>query len=285
MPQKIIDTHVHVWDLAKARYDWLDGDTTIINRSFHIEELADARLNAGVTEGVLVQSGNNFEDTNHMLQVAENCDWITGVVGWLPLQDPDKTEKALHSKYLSNSYFKGVRHLIHNEANAEWLLQEKVIESLQIIAGYNLTYDIVGINDDHIKTILKLVEKVPDLKMVFDHINQPPVATKEQFGSWGTLMKEASKHPNLFVKISGLGTTVKKPFQWTAEDVKPYVAFAIEQFGVQRCFCGSDWPVSLLAESYINTWAAYRSIIQSLLSTSDQDKVFYQNAVNFYNLQ
>ena len=91
-------------------------------------------------------------------------------------------------------------------------MQEGVVESLKMLARYNLTFDVVGIIPEHIETVLKVAEKVPELRMVFDHINQPPIATQEKFGRWGHLMKQAAKHPNLYIKISGLGTASKKSY-------------------------------------------------------------------------
>ena len=78
--QKIIDTHIHVWNFDKAAYAWLDGNDTILNRSYNIEEIKNERNEIGVTEGILVQASNNLEDTNWMLEVAADTDWIKGVV-------------------------------------------------------------------------------------------------------------------------------------------------------------------------------------------------------------
>ncbi len=78
--QKIIDKHIHVWNFDKAAYAWLDANTSIQNRTYHIEEIEKERNAAGVTEGVLVQAANNLEDTNWMLEVVANIDWIKGVV-------------------------------------------------------------------------------------------------------------------------------------------------------------------------------------------------------------
>jgi L-fuconolactonase len=219
-----------------------------------------------------------------MLKVAADTDWITGVVGWLPLSDHYKTDKALKEKYSNNKYFKGVRHLIHDEPNHQWLLQDKVIESLKILAQYNLPYDVVGILPGHIETALKVAELVPGLRMVFDHINQPPIATKEKFGRWGELMKIAAQQPNFYAKISGLGTASNNFNGWTVNDVKPYIEFTLQQFGEDRCFCGSDWPVSLQAGSYSKTWNAYRSILSELLDENGLQKVFAKNAIRFYDL-
>ena len=149
---------------------------------------------------------------------------------------------------------------------------------------YDLPYDLVGILPQHIETALKVAEMVPGLKMVFDHLNQPPIAAKEEFGKWGELMKEAAGNRNFYAKISGLGTTSQNLAGWTAADIEPYIAFVIKQFGTDRCFCGGDWPVSLLAGSYTRTWNTYMEVMNNLLSEEDQEKVFYSNAKHFYKL-
>ncbi len=281
--QKIIDTHIHVWNFDKAVYPWLDGNTTILNRTYHIEEIERGRKETGIAGGVLVQASNNLEDTNWMLEVATNTGWIKGVVGWLPLVDTEATVRALE-KYGDKEYFKGVRHLIHDEADPKWLLQPAVIDSLKILAEKNITYDVVGVLPQHIETVLKVAEKIPSLKMVFDHLNQPPMKTNERFGAWGNLMKTASEHKNFHAKISGLGTATANPGNWTIEDIKPYVSFILEQFGTDRCFCGGDWPVSLLAGTYCDTWNKYKQVINELVDANESDKIFYSNAGQFYNL-
>lgn len=281
----MLDTHIHIWNFDKARYQWLEGDTTILNRTYNIEELEEERLAAGVSSGILVQAANNFQDTDWMLEVAARNSWIRGVVAWMPLLDPAAMEKELKEKYLQNSLFKGVRHLIHNEADPKWLLQQPVIESLQILETYNIPYDVVGIIPAHIETALTVAEKLPRLCMVFDHLNQPPISKREKFGRWGELMKEAALHQNFYAKISGLGTTAGNATSWTSDDIKPYIEFALQIFGPERCFCGGDWPVSLLAGSYTKTWSSYTSILSSLLDEAALHKVLYQNGVQFYHIK
>jgi L-fuconolactonase len=280
----ITDTHIHIWDFNKAYYLWLDGDTSILNRIYSIEEIEEEREQSNITSGVLVQAANNFEDTDWMLEVAENTSWIQGVVGWLPLTDTAATQKALEEKYLSNHYFKGVRHLIHDEADPKWLLQPAVIESLRLLAKNNISYDIVGVLPAHIETVLKVADLVPDLKMVFDHLNHPRVEGKEIYDQWKSLMIASSGNKNFYAKISGLGTACGKNNQFSNEDLKPAIAFALEHFGTDRCFCGGDWPVSLLASNYSTIWNAYQQIINELLSTEESEKVFNTNAQDFYKL-
>ena len=282
MPVRIIDTHVHVWNFDRAEYAWLKGDTTILNRSYHLEELEEERIRAGVTDGILVQAANNADDTEWMLEVAGRTPWICGVVGWLPLMDPDATETILSEKW--NPYLCGFRHLIHNEPDPRWLLQERVVKSLRIVAQHNFSFDLVGINNDHLQTALELAGKIPELKMVVDHLNQPPMKKNEGFGKWGELMKQAARHPLLHAKISGLGTASGNFTGWTAQDIRPAIEFVLEQFGQDRCFCGGDWPVSLLAGTYSATWNSYRSILDGLLAKEQRAKVYSENAKRFYRL-
>jgi len=284
MQQRIVDTHVHIWNFNKAEYAWLNGNTSILNRNYELGELEIERQAAGITDGVLVQAANNLDDTNYMLDAASSSDWIKGIVGWLPLSEPKQTEKELKEKYYLNPYFRGVRHLIHDEPDVKWLLQKGVVESLQILAEHKLTYDVVAVLPAHIETAMRVAEKVPSLRMVFDHMSQPPIVSEEKFGSWGDLMKTASTNKNFFVKISGLGTTSSRK-DWSKENVQPYIEFALEHFGADRCFCGGDWPVSLLAGSYAHTWNVYKEVLNALLIENDRNKVYYENAVNFYGLK
>ncbi len=280
---EIVDTHVHVWDFDRAEYSWLKGNTSILNRTYRIDELENDRKKAGITAGVLVQAANNLQETDYMLEVAANTDWIKGVVGWLPLMNPDETERLLEDQYGKSPYFKGVRHLIHDEPDTKWLLQHEVLESLGILAYHKIPYDVVGISPEHISTALEIADELPDLMLVFDHLNQPPIVSGERFGKWGELMKQAASHKSTYAKLSGLGTASKNE-DWSQKNIQPYIEFIIEQFGVERVFCGGDWPVCLLAGPYSRTWKIYRDVLESLLTAEEQHKVLFKNAMNFYKL-
>jgi len=280
----IIDTHVHVWDLDKADYPWLKGDTSLLSQTWKIEQLEEERKKAGVSVGVLVQAASNLEDTENMLQAAEKNEWIKGVVGWIPLQQPASARDILDKKYFKHPLLRGVRHQIHDEPDSKWLLQTEVMESLKLLAERDIPFDIVAVLPEQIETVIKVSERIPGLRMVFDHLAQPPISGKERFGRWGELMKEAASHPNLYAKISGLGTASKNFENWKEDDLLPYIEYVLQKFGTERCFCGGDWPVSLLAGSYSQIWKAYQSILNRLLNKEDIEKLYSKNAMRFYDL-
>lgn len=284
MKKNIIDTHIHIWNLEKVRYEWLEGDTSGLNRTYLLDELLPEMDATPVASGILVQAANNPEDTELMLEAARNNHEIVGVVGWLPLTDPGKTQRLLEERFLKEPYFKGVRHLIHHEPDPRWLLQENVLDSLEILVSYQIPYDIVGITNDHLGTAIRVSEKIPSLRMVLDHLNQPPIKAGHRFGKWGELLKEMAANGNVYAKISGLGTASGDPVAWTANNISPYMGYALEVFGADRCFLGGDWPVSTLAGSYVMHWERYTGIIDTLLNNEDAEKVYHTNAARFYNL-
>jgi L-fuconolactonase len=280
----IIDTHVHVWDLDKAEYPWLAGDTSLLNQTWRLEQLEEERKEVGVSVGVLVQASSNLEDTDNMLDEAGKHDWIKGVVGWIPMQQPEAAQDLLDKKYFKHPYLRGVRHQIHDEPDQKWLLQKPVIDSLRLLAERDIPFDIVAVLPEHIETALMVSEMIPGLRMVFDHLAQPPISSRERYGRWGELIKEAAQHPNLYAKISGLGTASRNFENWKEDDLSPYIEYVLQQFGTEKCFCGGDWPVSLLAGSFFQIWQAYQNILNRLLNKEEIEKVFCKNAVRFYGL-
>lgn len=280
---KVIDSHMHIWDLQKVRYSWLDGDTSILAQNYYPSNIEAQLSAANVSAAILVQAANSIEDTAFMLDCAEQYPWIIGVVGWVDLLNPKIVKRQLEI-YLQNKYFKGVRHLINDEHDHNWLLQPAVIESLEILSNNFLSFDLVGVKIEHIKAAIEVAKKIPHLKMVFDHLNHPPIGTHEHFGAWGGAIAEAAAMPNFYGKISGLGTCCVNFNDWSAITIEPYVAFVLQHFGVDKLMIGGDWPVSLLAGDYITTLHQYQIVISNLVSPENQEKIYATNAAVFYRL-
>jgi L-fuconolactonase len=277
----IIDTHQHLWDLDRVAYPWLVPEFGPIAQSFVPADLEPQLAPAGVTRTVLIQSANSYADTEYMFQQADMYPWIVGVSGWVPLLFPDVAARAI-DRFKRNPKFVGMRHLIHNEADPKWLLQDRVIEGLGLLADHNLAFDVVALNHEHLACVPVVGAQVPELRMVIDHLGQPPIKTRE-FGQWGEDMKIAAENPRVYAKISGLGTASGMPDTWTADDIRPYVDFVLETFGPERCMVGGDWPVSVLAGGYVKAWTAYRAAL-SHHPASVQAQVLSETATSFYCL-
>lgn len=271
-----VDAHQHFWKLSEVDYPWLSPQDGPIYATFTPEQLEPQLQEAGIDKTVLVQSANSAEDTASMLVKTDYNDWIGAVVGWVNLLDPDETNKRLEM-YKKNPKFVGVRHLIHNEPDGDWVVQDEVIESLKLLAGHHLTFDVVAVFPNHLKHVPTLAERVPNLKLVIDHLAKPPVGQKES--PWFDQIKAAAQSAHVYAKLSG---QFDNP-TWTVAEVKPYVDFVLEQFGAERTMFGSDWPVCILGGSYRSVWANTQALIAGL-SQEEKGAVLGGTAIKFYHM-
>ena len=278
----IIDCHQHLWDLSKVEYAWLVPAYGPLYRTYLPTELEPQIKEAGVSATIMVQSANSYADTVYMLDQADVTPWMIGVVGWTDLLDPADTAKAIE-RFSKNRYFRGVRHLIHEEPDPHWLLQPAVWESLQLLAAAGYTFDVVATKHEHLECLPTVSEHVPNLRMVIDHMAQPPFQAGE-LGQWGEDMLAMAANPNIYVKISGLGTASGDWEGWSADSIRTIVHWTIDLFGAERCMLGGDWPVSVLAGGYVKAFTVYKQLLAER-SPAEQEQISYKTAQAFYGVE
>ena len=271
-----IDTHQHAWNLSEVEYQWLLPEYTAFYGNFTPDLLEPQVKAAGIDYTVMVQAANSYEDTASMLLHADYNDWIIGVVGWFNLLDPEETGKRIEI-YSTNPHFKGMRHLIHDEPDPDWVVQDVVIDSLNIMAEHNLPFDVVAVFPNHLKHIPTLAEKAPGLRMVIDHLAKPPVGQTES--PWFDQIKAAAQSPNVYAKLSG---QFDNP-DWSVGDIQPYFEHVLKHFGANRIMFGSDWPVALMGGTYASVWSNTAQLIAGC-SPDEQAAILGGTAAKFYNL-
>lgn len=210
----IIDAHQHLWNKDRVEYPWLIPEYGPIYRNFEADDIEPLLLEAGVDKTVLVQAAD--ADTEYMLNVARERAWVGGVVGWVPLNDPIAAAKKLDI-YTLNPVFKGVRHLINEEADPDWIISSEVLEGLGILAAFGMTFDMVAEYPKHIHHVHTLMEKVPNLHLVIDHLAKPPIKDR-QISTWEQSLREVAEYDNVYAKLSGLGCEADHD-SWSAEDI------------------------------------------------------------------
>ncbi len=281
MAARKVDTHQHFWNLDLVEYSWLIPAYGPLYRTYGPHELEPQLKGVGLDTTVLVQSANSYADTNYMLQQADKFDWIGAVIGWVPLANPREAIHMLDSKYSRHPKFRGMRHLIHEEQDPDWLLQPLVLEGLQALADRGLIFEVVAVFPNHLKHVPTLAEKLPNLKMVIDHLAKPPIKDKVM-GEWADQLAAAAAYPNVYGKISGLNTAADWA-TWSAADLKPYLEFAVEKFGANRLMFGSDWPVCVLAGDYAKVWHETNAALAGF-TPAQIEAVLGGTAEKFYHL-
>ena len=275
----IIDSHQHFWNYEPEKHLWIDDEMSVIRRDFLSDDLQKVFAENGVDACVAVQADQTTEETNFLISIAENNNFIKGVVGWVNLRSESIEEDLL--KYKKYDVVKGFRHVVQGEQDHNFMLRPEFLRGIELLGKYDLCYDIL-IFPHQLGAALELVKKFPNQKFVIDHIAKPYIKDGF-FEGWAVMMREIAKHQNVYCKISGMITEAGYK-TWTTEQVHPYMKLVLESFGAGRLMYGSDWPVCLVAGNYSMVKALVTDFISDL-SQEQQNAIMGGNAAKFYNLK
>ena len=255
-------------NMAAIKRDFLPAD--------FVSELDALRFDGSVA----VQARQSLEETNWLLKLADENAHIKGVVGWVDLCSPRAEEQladfAKHPKAV------GVRHVIQDEADDNFILRPDFLRGVNVLAQFGLTYDIL-IFPKHLSKTIKFVEQSsPDQTFVLDHIAKPFIKSRI-FSPWEKDIRSLAQHPNVYCKLSGMVNEADW-LTWKPEDFTQYLDVVFDAFGAQRLMIGSDWPVCLVAGSYMRV---LQIVLDYILDFSETDKVCVLggNAISAYGIQ
>jgi len=244
----MIDSHHHFWWTGRHTYTWPDAARERFARDFTPEDLRPELARCGVKGTVLVQVLHQVGgETEECLDLCEQVDFVRGVVGWLPLADPDATARELQRLRSRGGKLVGVRHLISYEPDPRWLLQERVIESLKLLAAAKLAFDAIPVNAAQFESVLEVAQRLPELKLVINHLGRPPIP-EQGWEPWATQIARAAEHRNVSIKLS-IGLDIIMRWRWSTDAIRRYSDHALDLFSPDRVMAASNWPVILLGAS------------------------------------
>lgn len=276
----LIDAHHHFWELGRFNTTWLeDPKLAAIHRTFLPDDLVPHLRACGVRATVFVQTQHNLEEARWVMEMAQTRPWLVGVVGWIDLSAGAACETTV-LELKQSPLFVGVRHIVHDELDDDWIVREEVIEGLKVLEKYDVPFDLL-FYPRHLKHVGELVRRLPHLRMVIDHVAKPSIRSG-QWADWRADLKQAASFPTVFCKLSGMVTEAAWD-SWKPSDLKRYADTAFEAFGPSRIMFGSDWPVCELAGSYERVVDAAAQLTQGF-SESERKSVFESSAIHFYRL-
>jgi L-fuconolactonase len=273
-----IDAHHHFWQFDPVRDNWITAEMSVIARDFMPADLSPVLERNGIGGTVLVQTCHTEDDTRFMLQLADENDFIKGVVGWVNLQSLNLEDRLKH--YAQYPKIKGFRHVLQSDPDEQLMLRDSFKNGISLLNKYNFTYDIL-IYPNHLKYAAELVAEFPDQKFVVDHMAKPYIKDK-LMDQWKEDIETLSDYQNVYCKVSGMLTEADW-YAWHTDDFTPYLDTVFNAFSTNRVMYGSDWPVCKLAGGY-NRALEILQIYTSRLSLREQEQFFGGNAIDFYNL-
>ena len=278
---QIIDAHHHFWDPSRGDYSWMPQDNKILNRKYDLEDLAKDSRSIDLYKTVLVQAAATNAETEYMLNIAENSDLVSGVVGWVNFEDPNQLKQL--KTFAKNPKFVGVRPMIQDIPDENWVLNKDFDIFFKTIIDLDLSFDALGF-PIHLDNFYIIASKYPSLRFVIDHLMKPKICNNDQkeFDHWKNGMSKFSNLDNVYCKFSGMVTEACK--NWTEDDLKLYTNEILQIFTDKKILWGSDWPVCNLRTDYIG-WFNTAQNLTNNLSLDQKQNIFYENAIKFYKLK
>jgi L-fuconolactonase len=276
-----VDAHQHFWDPERVTYPWLASAYPELNRPFGFDDLAPSLLASGVDATVLVQSEDDDADNELMMDIASRHSQIAGIVAWAPLDDLSALDATIARLRLSDKLV-GIRVLIHNRSDPDWIVRRDVLEGLAILEQQGLNFDVVAVLARHLEHVPVIAERFPRLRLVLDHLAKPPIG--RDLTTWSELLQRAAACSNVFAKVSGLYPVQGDRQPWTVDDLRPAFDVALEAFGAERLMFGSDWPICEVAGGYQRVMRAHLELARGL-TEREQSALRGDTAVRCYGLR
>lgn len=273
-----LDTHQHFWDLSNPFTDWPTPDLAAIHHNYGPEDLRSHLDHAGIEGTILVQAAPRVEETEYCLALAQECDFVVGVVGWIDFEATDAVDQV--RRLASNPYLKGLRPMVQSIEEAGWLLRPEFTPVFRAMVDCGLVLDGL-VRAQQIGDLAALAQRYPDLRIVLDHAGKPPIAAGA-FEGWAQAIASLAENENVFCKLSGLWTEAGE--DTSPDATRPWVAQLLESFGSQRLMWGSDWPVLELAGSY-RGWLAHCEELLAHLDLNERTAIFGEIGKRFYGVE
>lgn len=274
-----IDAHQHFWVYSSSEYGWIDDQMTVLKRDYLPADLKTELESSGFSGTVAVQARQSVEETKWLLQLASQYDFIKGVVGWFDLCSKSELKKQL-DEFCKSEKLVGVRHVVHDEPDDNFMLHDEFLKGISLLKEYNLTYDLL-LFPRHLPVAQIVVPMFPEQKFVLDHISKPLIKD-HLINPWKEDIFRLAKNENVWCKLSGMVTEADLK-NWKSDDFSPYLDIVFEAFGPDRLMTGSDWPVCLLAGEYKDVMGIVEEYISGMPAIIQQ-KILGMNCIDFYGL-
>ncbi len=285
----VVDTHIHLWDRRRSglRYSWLDepdphptmGDIYSLRvlRYGVREYRAEVRFQ-GVEKAVHVQAAfgapDPVQETAWVQSLADTTGWPHAIVGFCDLADP-AAEREL-DRHGAHPAFRGVRDI----RPAQELFDDPAFRRGYAALGRRGLVFCHEVGPQGMAAAERLVAAVPEVAFCLDQTGMPLDRSPAGYARWRAGLERLAAHPGTVCKIASLG--VGDP-GWTVDSLRPWVLGAIDAFGPDRCFFGSNWPVDRQYSSYPDLVGAWRTLVGGC-THEEQHLLMHGNAETFFAL-
>ena len=238
----IIDTHIHLFDPTRpqgAPYSGPPGQPPQPALPPRYRRLASP---LGIVGAIKIEASPWVEDNLWVLEVAERDTIVVGVVGNLEPDKPDFAEML--GRYHKNPLFRGIRYgNLWGRDITKQADNPAFIDGMKLVAKADLVLDTANPRVNLLEAVVKITDKVPDLRVVLDHLpGLDPAPDTQQ--AYDAVLREIQQRPGIYVKLSAVIHRVNGQVSTELAPYRDRLDRLVGLFGEDRILFGSDWPNS-----------------------------------------
>ena len=282
----IIDTHIHLFDPTRPQgIPWPEKDNKDDEVLYHpalLDRYRQLTHGLGIVGVIEVECSPWLEDNQWVLDIAEKDTLVVGTVGDL---EPGKPDFRKHlGRFARNPLFRGIRcgNLWGRDLAGD-VLRADYIADIKALADAGLGMDTADQSTPNVEAVVRLTDKVPNLRVVLDHLPQTdpptdPAARKER----DHYLRELASRPGIFMKLSEILRRVDGKVPVDLEFYRARLDEIWEIFGEDRIIFGSDWPNS-------DRWGSYQQVFNlahdyvAAKGTAVLEKFYWKNSIRAYS--
>lgn len=278
----IIDTHIHLFDPTRPQgIPWPTKEDKIIYKPALPDRYRSVAAQHGIVGAIVVEASPWLEDNQWLLDVAAKDSIIVGIIGNLVPGSPDFKKQL--DRFQRNPLFRGIRYgNLWGHSITSQLDNPKFISDMKYLASHRLVLDTANPNPELLATMVKLTDRVPDLKLVIDHLPQMAIPENQlQLKLYQADLQKLGQRPNVYVKVSEVLRRVDGEIPTKLSFYRERLDEIFTVFGEDRLLYGSDWPNS---DQWLPFESGLKLVREYFMERGPKvaEKYFWRNSVAAY---
>jgi L-fuconolactonase len=281
-PARVVDAHVHLWD--PARTDWYpylarpqapeSADASGMFRPFDVATYRAESAGWNVEKFVHVAAAtgrHSIDETLELDREAEARGGPDAVIGGIPPTDTVAEAIELLDRQGAAGRFRGVRPMGQHLGP---LPDPGVLRALE---ERNLIFELMT-HPDQLRAAADQLAAF-DLTVVVEHTGWPRSDADEEQARWRDgIAALADLGDQVVCKLSGLSM----PLEAISVDAfAPWLEYAIDAFGVDRCMFASNFPVDSLYGTFDDLYTVFDTVTAGL-DPAAREQLFASTAERVY---
>jgi len=283
---KIIDPHLHLFNLQRGDYAWLKpqnppfwSDKHLINKNFIEADILLSPPNQ-LAGFVHIEAGfDNHQPWREIDWLQQHCTLPFKSVAFADITTSTFVEHLEQLKQRNSVV--GIRYILDDQA--EQILSSALIHRhFKLLAEYELSFDaqLSLIDDQAVEQLFVLAVRHKTVRIILNHAGWPP-ADNDVNGQkkWKLNLQKLAQCENIAIKLSGWEMSNRT---WQPQHVAFVVQESMATFGDARVMLASNFPLCLFSMSFAELWNSYLALPE--ISTQFFENITFNNAKRWYKL-